>query len=129
MQESLHKIVTSEEEGDDYNKLVTELKDSVLDHINEFHTELETRWISKLMTYLRFLRMNDINKRYRFSYSIENITKAAIKHIHANEVILTIGKSAIVEAFFKEAAKERKFEVFVCECSPLNYVSTGTIRK
>ena len=43
MQESLHKIVTSEEEGDDYNKLVTELKDSVLDHINEFHTELETR--------------------------------------------------------------------------------------
>jgi translation initiation factor eIF-2B subunit beta len=60
---------------------------------------------------------------YSFFYSIENITKAAIKHIHANEVILTIGKSAIVEAFFKEAAKERKFEVFVCECSPRNYVS------
>ncbi|XKL64269.1 hypothetical protein PGB90_004355 [Kerria lacca] len=95
IQESLHKIVTSEEEIDDYSKTVAELKDSILDHISEFHMELET--------------------------SIENITKEAIKHIHTSEIILTIGKSAIVEAFLKEAAKHRKFEVIVCECSPLNY--------
>lgn len=55
-------------------------------------------------------------------YSIENITKEAIKHIHTGEIILTIGKSAIVEGFLKEAAKHRKFEVMVCECSPMNYV-------
>lgn len=44
IQESLHKIVTSEEEVDDYSKTVVELKESILDHINEFHMELETRW-------------------------------------------------------------------------------------
>lgn len=43
MQESLHKIVTSEEEVDDYSKPIKELKESILDHINEFQTELETR--------------------------------------------------------------------------------------
>ena len=43
VQESLHKIVTSEEDGEDYSKLVADLKESILDHINEFHTELETR--------------------------------------------------------------------------------------
>lgn len=95
IQESLHKIVSSEEETDDYSQTFEDLKDSILDHINEFHTELET--------------------------SIENITKEAIQHIHTNEIILTIGKSAIVETFLKEAAKQRTFEVYVCECSPLNY--------
>lgn len=47
IQESVRKIVTSGEDGDDYSILVADLKDSVLDHINEFHTELETRceWI------------------------------------------------------------------------------------
>ncbi|KAK7598197.1 hypothetical protein V9T40_006432 [Parthenolecanium corni] len=95
IQESLHKIVTSEEEIDDYSKTVAELKESILDHINEFHMELET--------------------------SIENITKEAIKHIHTSEIILTIGKSAIVESFLKEAARYRKFDVIVCECSPLKY--------
>lgn len=43
MQESLHKIVTSEQEGDDYSKPITDLKDSILNHIFEFETELETR--------------------------------------------------------------------------------------
>ena len=42
-QDSLHKIVSSEEDVDDYSKPVLELKDSILDHINEFHMELETR--------------------------------------------------------------------------------------
>ncbi|XP_065206969.1 translation initiation factor eIF2B subunit beta [Planococcus citri] len=95
VQESLHKIVTSEEEVDDFSKPIKELKESILDHISEFQTELET--------------------------SIENITKEAIKHIHTNEIILTIGRSAIVESFLKEAAKYRKFEVIVCECASHNY--------
>ncbi len=57
---------------------------------------------------------------------MENITKEATQHIDSGEIILTIGKSAIVEEFLMEAAaKKRKFEVFVCECSPFNYVSSS----
>lgn len=68
--------------------------------------------------------ISNISSFHTFSvHSIENITKEAIKHIHTSEIILTIGKSAIVESFLKEAARYRKFDVIVCECSPLKYVS------
>jgi translation initiation factor 2B subunit (eIF-2B alpha/beta/delta family) len=33
--------------------------------------------------------------------SIENIATQSIEHIHANEVVLTMGKSQTVEAFLK----------------------------
>ncbi len=33
--------------------------------------------------------------------SIENISTQSLEHIHANEVILTMGKSQTVEAFLK----------------------------
>ncbi len=33
--------------------------------------------------------------------STENIAAQALEHIHANEVILTVGKSTTVEAFLK----------------------------
>ena len=33
--------------------------------------------------------------------SIENIASQSLEHIHANEVILTMGKSSTVEAFLK----------------------------
>ena len=49
----------------------------------------------------------------------EEIAEQALEHIHANEVILTIGKSRTVEQFLKNAAsKGRKFQVIVAECSP-----------
>lgn len=42
----------------------------------------------------------------------------ALEHIHSNEVIMTIGYSRTVEAFLKEAARKRKFQVIVAECAP-----------
>lgn len=33
--------------------------------------------------------------------SVENISSQALEHIHANEIILTAGKSRTVEAFLK----------------------------
>lgn len=59
---------------------------------------------------------------YRFC-SIENIAAQASEHIHANEIILTIGKSTTVEKFLKTAAKTRKFQVIVVEGAPNYYVS------
>jgi len=56
-------------------------------------------------------------------FSNEDIAKQALEHIHSNEIILTVGKSSEVEMFLKEAAKDRTFEVFITECSPLNHVS------
>lgn len=52
------------------------------------------------------------------SFSSENITAQASEHIHSNEIIMTIGKSKLVEEFFKEAATTRAFEVIVAEGGP-----------
>ncbi|XP_076241316.1 eukaryotic translation initiation factor 2B subunit beta [Calliopsis andreniformis] len=92
-QESLHKILTSE--GDqhiDFNVSVPSLKSALIEHINEFEAELET--------------------------CAENITQQASEHIHSNEIIMTIGKSTLVEEFFKKAAETRAFEVIVAEGGP-----------
>ncbi|XP_031829433.1 eukaryotic translation initiation factor 2B subunit beta isoform X2 [Nomia melanderi] len=92
-QESLHKILTAE--GDqqiDFNISVPSLKSALIEHINEFETELET--------------------------CAENITCLAPEHIHSNEIIMTIGKSNLVEEFFKKAAATRAFEVIVAESGP-----------
>uniref|UniRef100_A0A1B6KPN8 Translation initiation factor eIF2B subunit beta n=1 Tax=Graphocephala atropunctata TaxID=36148 RepID=A0A1B6KPN8_9HEMI len=91
-QDSLHKIVTSEGEVDDYSKDVPELKLAVLEHISEFQMELET--------------------------SVDNIAQQAQEHIHSNEIVMTIGKSKVVEAFLKKAAQNCKFDVIVAECAP-----------
>lgn len=53
-----------------------------------------------------------------FFHSAENITQQASKHIHSNEIIMTIGKSTLVEEFFKKAATTRAFEVIVAEGGP-----------
>lgn len=39
--------------------------------------------------------------KFYFSSSADNIAGQALEHIHANEVILTAGKSRTVEAFLK----------------------------
>jgi len=36
---------------------------------------------------------------------------------------MTLGKSALVDAFLKKAATERKFQVIVAECAPFCRVS------
>ena len=46
------------------------------------------------------------------------LSKQAIEHIHANEIIMTIGKSRTVERFLKFAARNRKFQVIVAENAP-----------
>ncbi|KAG7190640.1 hypothetical protein KM043_006722 [Ampulex compressa] len=92
-QESLHKILTAE--GDqqvDFNISVPSLKAALIEHISEFEVELET--------------------------CSENITQQASEHIHSNEIIMTIGKSVLVEEFFKSAASSRTFEVIVAEGGP-----------
>lgn len=50
----------------------------------------------------------------------------ALEHIHSNEVIMTIGYSRTVEAFLKEAARKRKFQVIVAECAPFCQVRLKT---
>lgn len=46
------------------------------------------------------------------------IAEQAPFHVHANEVILTFGRSRSVEEFLKAAAKRIKFEVIVAESAP-----------
>ncbi|TNV78355.1 hypothetical protein FGO68_gene3293 [Halteria grandinella] len=49
----------------------------------------------------------------------EIIASQAKEHIHANDVILTYGRSSnVLIGFFQEAAKEMFFEVVVCESAP-----------
>ncbi|CAO3577731.1 unnamed protein product [Absidia cylindrospora] len=48
----------------------------------------------------------------------KGIADQAVDYIHANEVIMTIGKSRTVEDFLIRAAKTRKFQVIVAETSP-----------
>ncbi|XP_033324941.2 eukaryotic translation initiation factor 2B subunit beta [Megalopta genalis] len=92
-QESLHKILTAESDQHvDFKESVPSLKLALMDHINEFEVELET--------------------------CAENITSLAPEHIHSNEIIMTIGKSNLVEEFFKKAAATRAFEVIVAEGGP-----------
>ncbi|KAL0104818.1 hypothetical protein PUN28_016452 [Cardiocondyla obscurior] len=89
-QESLHKILTAENDQEiDFDISMPLLKTSLIDHINEFEVELET--------------------------CSDNITRQASEHIHSNEIIMTIGKSKLVEEFFKKAATTRAFDVIVAE--------------
>ncbi|GFR45923.1 hypothetical protein Agub_g7381 [Astrephomene gubernaculifera] len=48
----------------------------------------------------------------------EGITAQGVEHIHANEVILTMGMSDTVYLFLREAAKKREFQVVVAEGAP-----------
>lgn len=92
-EDSLQKLMLSEGSSVDYTKQeLPNLKVSLIESVNELITELET--------------------------STDNISAQALEHIHANEIILTAGKSRTVEAFLKKAAKKRKFQVIVVECAP-----------
>jgi len=49
----------------------------------------------------------------------KNINEQALSYIHADEVILTYGKSRTIERFLKAAfTKKRNFQVVVCEGAP-----------
>lgn len=72
---------------------IDELRERLLEGLEELSTELEA--------------------------ASEEVAEQALQHIHANEVILTLGKSRTVEQFLKNATeKGRKFQVIVAECAP-----------
>eukprot|EP00163_Fabomonas_tropica_P030903 TRINITY_DN7173_c0_g1_i1.p1 TRINITY_DN7173_c0_g1~~TRINITY_DN7173_c0_g1_i1.p1 ORF type:complete len:357 (-),score=95.49 TRINITY_DN7173_c0_g1_i1:13-1083(-) len=48
-----------------------------------------------------------------------NIAETSLEHIHANEVIMTFGKSNSVCSFLEHAAQKRKFEVIVPDSAPM----------
>ncbi|KAG2178078.1 hypothetical protein INT43_003331 [Umbelopsis isabellina] len=48
----------------------------------------------------------------------KGIADQALEHIHANEVIMTIGYSRTVKDFLTKAAAKRSFQVIVAETSP-----------
>ncbi|XP_059490173.1 translation initiation factor eIF-2B subunit beta [Neocloeon triangulifer] len=70
------------------------LKEAILDHIGEYQTDLEL--------------------------AVDNITEQAIHQIQPGDVIMTIGRSSIVEAFLLAKAREKNsdFEVVVAEGAP-----------
>ncbi|UJR09867.1 hypothetical protein I4U23_014089 [Adineta vaga] len=64
--------------------------------------------------------MDDLNwASTEIELSVKNLAQQALAHIHANEIILTLGYSYTVEQFFKYAAgKKRQFHVFILEHAP-----------
>ncbi|TPX38280.1 S-methyl-5-thioribose-1-phosphate isomerase [Synchytrium microbalum] len=50
--------------------------------------------------------------------SSKNVAEQALEHIHSGEIIMTVGHSATVERFLKEAGRVRKFQVIVAESAP-----------
>ena len=61
-------------------------------------------------------QIDEMQKEVEACY--ETITEQALEHIQSNDVILTYGKSQVLENFFKEAKNEIYFEVVVCETAP-----------
>ncbi|XP_067938885.1 translation initiation factor eIF2B subunit beta-like [Watersipora subatra] len=94
-QESLQKLLLAEDDEERYDKRKANLKDSVIDSINVLLSELET--------------------------SSDLVCRHSLEHIQHNEVIITLGNSRLVQAFFQAAAKEKKkFQVIVAESYPNN---------
>ncbi len=100
----LHRMLQSQSVEDDIKDtkdvdevhlscVVPSLKGTVLDGVDELLTELEA--------------------------AADEISNQALEHIHANEVILTLGHSHTVELFLKQAARgDRQFQVIVAESGP-----------
>ncbi|CAO3615689.1 unnamed protein product [Cunninghamella echinulata] len=84
--------------------------------IREFGNEVEQKSIYKLKP----LIIQEINEEIIADLEsvYKGISDQAIDYIHANEVIMTIGKSRTVQEFLVRAAKTRKFQVIVAETSP-----------
>nr|XP_018260123.1 translation initiation factor eIF-2B subunit beta [Kwoniella dejecticola CBS 10117]OBR82281.1 translation initiation factor eIF-2B subunit beta [Kwoniella dejecticola CBS 10117] len=79
-------------ESDEFMKHSAKLKPVLIQAIDEVVGELET--------------------------THEDVAKGAREHIHSSEIILTMGHSKTVEAFLKQAYKDRKFTVVVAESAP-----------
>ncbi|ORY34594.1 hypothetical protein BCR39DRAFT_513544 [Naematelia encephala] len=84
--------LSSRRGSDDFGKQAGRLKPVLVQAIDEVVNELET--------------------------THEDVAKGAKEHIHSSEVILTLGHSKTVEAFLKQAYRDRKFTVIVAESAP-----------
>jgi len=92
------------------NLISTILEEQQEEKYDENHSELKTR-ISE--------GIKELEEEISSSY--ENVSEQSIQHIHANEVIMTFGRSRTVEAFLKEAfgkGKKRNFQCIVAEAAP-----------
>lgn len=78
----------------DYTRPCFQLKQMIIQGVNEIIDELES--VS------------------------DTLSQQSLEHIHSNEIIMTIGRSKSVETFLLTAAKKRQFQVIVAEGSP-NY--------
>jgi len=92
-QESLQKLILVKTHGDQANDLSPHsFKDSILAVIDELYDEIDL--------------------------SLNNIADKWPHYIHADEVILTAGKSKSTLEFFKKAARKVKFQIIVVEHAP-----------
>lgn len=109
---SLHNLLAADMRPNDATRgasgglaggAVHDIKQPIIDGVNELIDELSTL--------------------------VVNIAEQAPEHIHAREVILTLGRSRIVEAFLKRVARtERPFEVIVADTAP-SYEGADTARR
>jgi translation initiation factor eIF-2B subunit beta len=76
----------------DYSRQCYQLKQLIIQGVNEIIDELES--VS------------------------DTLAQQSLEHIHSNEIIMTIGRSKAVERFLLAAAKKRQFQVIVAEGSP-----------
>jgi translation initiation factor eIF-2B subunit beta len=93
---SLLKVLAEDDKSsqEDFSKSYSNLKSSIMEAVQEL--------------------IDELGSLYR------HIADQAIEHVHANEIIMTFGKSRTVEDFLKTAARKRRFEVYVAESAPSN---------
>jgi len=114
-EESLHKMLVTETSEEGQASKTGEEEDNSI--------AKEPRGLRRKVANLKSKVMESIDElTMELESASEEIANQALEHIHASEVILTLGRSRTVEMFLKHAAKERKFQVIVAECgAPLNY--------
>lgn len=78
--------------GENDGNAKMDIKDCLLEVIDEMKTEIET--------------------------SMDNITNLSTEILHPNQRVLTIGQSNTLQMFFKKASKKFPFELFIMENSP-----------
>ncbi|CAO0793987.1 unnamed protein product [Mucor circinelloides] len=87
---------------------------------HQHHSEAPAQHVKKTTYNLKPLIIQEINDEVIADLEsvYKGIADQATDFIHANEVIMTIGKSRTVEEFLKRAAHKRRFQVIVAETSP-----------
>lgn len=88
----LNLLAESVTPAPDYSRQLFQLKQLIIQGVNEIIEELET--------------------------VTDTLAQQSLEHIHSNEIIMTVGRSKAVEKFLLSAAKKRQFQVIVAEGFP-----------